>query len=411
MKKIWFINQYANTPDMTGHTRQYEIAEGLTEKGWKVDIYASDFNLSERRFKRLNPFQISLNEKTNGINCYWLRVLPYSKNNWKRYLNMLSFCIHLFIFLVPKGIYSLLIFNSPKFIIASSPQLPAAFTGLLIAKLLRKPFIVEIRDLWPQILIDHKVKHTFNFLIRILKWMEMQIYKNASYVIVLAQGSKNYVKKRGAKRILWLPNGPDLKKIIQIPLPIEKAEFSINNPFTILYAGTHGEVNGLENIIDAAKLLLNYPIKILLVGDGSEKRNLIKYAADLPNIIFKDPVPKNKILDIIGNANAILISLRDIDVFNYGISPNKLYDAYAVGRPVITTVNGDIKTEVEANCLGVTAKPEDPIDLAKTILKLYSTSYEDRKLMADRARSLAEKYYSREKIINSFHDLLTDLGK
>ena len=130
MPRAWFINQFANTPDMPGHTRQYEIAKGLVEKGWLIDVYSSDFNLSERSYKRLNYYQLSIHEKINGINWFWIRVLPYSKNNWKRYLNLISFCIHLFFILIPKGILSFFSSNSPEIIIASSPQLPAAFISL-----------------------------------------------------------------------------------------------------------------------------------------------------------------------------------------------------------------------------------------------------------------------------------------
>ena len=152
MKNIWIINQYANTKNMPGHTRQYEIAKGLVTRGWETHVFASDFNLSSRKFFYLKKFQSCLRQKVDGINWLWLRVYPYKINDINRYINILSFTIHIFIRLVVKSIYE----KSPDIIFASSPQLPAAFICLIIAKILRKPFVIEIRDLWPQVLIEQR---------------------------------------------------------------------------------------------------------------------------------------------------------------------------------------------------------------------------------------------------------------
>ena len=99
-KRLWVINQFANTPEMPGHTRQFEISQYLVKKGWKVNLFASDFNLSERKFKKLKRFQFSLIENIDGINWHWIRVIPYFRNNLLRYINIISFCIHLFFKLI-----------------------------------------------------------------------------------------------------------------------------------------------------------------------------------------------------------------------------------------------------------------------------------------------------------------------
>ena len=133
MKKIWIINQFANTMDMPGHTRQYDLAFYLKKNGYKITVFSSDLNLSLRKFFKDKKKFFHKTEFINNIRWVWLGVMPYKKNDWKRYLNLLSFCVNLFLHIFIRIVYSSLKFNKPKVIIASSPQLPAAFMSLLIS--------------------------------------------------------------------------------------------------------------------------------------------------------------------------------------------------------------------------------------------------------------------------------------
>ena len=105
-------------------------------------------------------------------------------------------------------------------------------------------------------------------------------------------------------------------------------------------------------------------------------------------------------------ADAILLSLKDVPIFRYGVSPNKLYDAYSLGRPVITTVAGAINTEVEEHRLGTTAPPGDPLALALAIKRLMETSISERQAMSNRAIELAKSTYSRQRINAEYDSLL-----
>ncbi len=406
MNHLWLINQYANTPEMPGHSRHYELAIGLKNLNWQVEIFSSDFNLSQRSFKKLNKFNLNFSEVINGTIWHWLRVFPYRKNNWRRIINLLSFCLNVFIFAYLRFLKSYFKNNQPDIILASSPQLPAAFTLLLLAKLLKKPFILEVRDLWPQVLIDQGGKSPKSYLIRILLFMEKKLYKHSDSIVVLSKGAINYIKKRSASDIFWLPNGPDLNKFRFSELPEEKNYFSHKRPFRILYAGAHGEANDLSNIIKSAKLLLRYPIQFTFIGDGPLKKALIREANNCNNIIFKDPIPKDDIPEMMHKYDAILLSLKDVSVFKYGVSPNKLYDAYAVGRPVISTASGEVNLEIEKNNLGVTSLPNNPEMLSMSIKKLFFLPRIEREIMGINARKLAEEIYSREKIISNYDFLL-----
>ena len=410
-KIIWIINQYANTGDMPGGTRHYEIASYLAKKGFEIELFSSDFNLSKRKFLRMNILEIYKKEKINGVNWHWLKVIAYQKNNWKRYLNQASFCIHFFLRQLLVTTFDIFNKRIPDLIIASSPQLLVAFFALLISKIYRKPFIFEVRDLWPQVLIDLAGMNPNSFFIIFLKKIEYFLYKNSSYVVVLSEGAVEYVKKRGARNVIWLPNGPDLKKFKfnfkKKYLGINKKEFI----FKCIYAGAHGTANDLENVVEAAKLLVEKPIKFIFIGDGPEKNKLIKQASSLKNIEFLPPVSKELMPNILSSADVILVSLKDVDLFEYGISPNKLYDAYALGIPVICTIKGAIKKEIKFNKLGLIADPGKPLELAKAIIKMYKLPIKERINMGERARKIAEEIYSRDKVSEKYISLIKKIIK
>jgi glycosyltransferase involved in cell wall biosynthesis len=147
-------------------------------------------------------------------------------------------------------------------------------------------------------------------------------------------------------------------------------------------------------------------VRFRFIGDGPEKQALIQQAQGLASVSFDNPVPKAQIPDLMAEADAILLSLRDVPLFRYGVSPNKLYDAYAIGRPVITTVAGAINAEVEQQCLGVTAEPGNPQALAQAILKLATTPRSERQAMAERAIQLAHTTYSRQRVNAEINALL-----
>ena len=405
-QRIWIINQYANTADMPGGTRHYEIATYLVKKDLEIELFSSDFNLSKRKFLRLNFLQIHKKEKINGINWHWLRVIPYQKNNWKRYLNQASFCIHFFLRQILKITFDMLKKRRPDLIIASSPQLPVAFFALLISKIFRIPFIFEVRDLWPQVLIDLAGMNSNGFFIKFLTKIEFLIYRNSNCVVVLSKGAKKYVRKRGAKNVIWLPNGPDLNRFKSISNQNYIKSNKKKLIFNCIYAGAHGVANDLENVIEAAKLLVKKPIKFIFIGDGPEKEKLINQAFGLKNVEFIPPLSKELMPMKLAFADAILVSLKDVDLFKYGISPNKLYDAYALSIPVICTIKGSIKKEIETNKLGYIADPGKPKELAKAIMKMYELPIKERRKMGKRAREIAEKIYSREKVSEYYNTVI-----
>ena len=273
MPKLWIINQFANSPDTEGHTRQFEIANYLVRNGWDVSVFASDFNINKRKYTKLKFPRLIRKDNINGISWNWLWVFPYKKNNLSRYLNIVSFCIHLFFKLSSAAIKKYFQRNMPDIIFASSPQLPATFISLLISKVFSIPFVLEIRDLWPQVLIEEGGFKENNLMIKVLRKMEVLLYEGSNQIIVLSKGVKKHLEDKGFVNTVWLPNGPDLTNFVQKPLRNEPIKFTFENPFKIIYAGAHGQSNALDSVLQAAYFLQNEPIKFIFIGMDQKNKN------------------------------------------------------------------------------------------------------------------------------------------
>jgi glycosyltransferase involved in cell wall biosynthesis len=254
------------------------------------------------------------------------------------------------------------------------------------------PFILEIRDLWPQSLVDYGRMSAGHPAIRILAAIEGHLYRRASSIVTVLPNSFDYLESRGAVRdkIYWLPNGSDLSAQSPVqPLPE-------NDPFTIVFAGIHGVANGLHQVLEAADILQKSgdgdKVKFLFVGDGGQKPALVETARskNLKNVEFREPVPKSEVSRILAESDAGLMILKSVPTFRWGISPNKLFDYLAAGRPVLYSVNSANDPVSEAKA-GISVKPDDPKSLAEGALKLASLPKEERQAMGERGRRYVEE--------------------
>mgnify|MGYP001791782008 CR=1 FL=1 len=400
---IWIVNQFANTPEFPGHTRQYEFGKFLTNTGFDVSIFASDYNLTQRCFRKLKPYQIWLQEQTDNLFLNWLYASPYQGNDWRRYLNMLSFTTT---FLV-----RVLFYRKPDLVIGSSPQIIVAFAACLVAKLKGAKFYFEVRDLWPQVLVELGGKSSDSLFIKILDAIETWLYQHSDRVIVLSKGCLSYVKDKGAQNAIWLPNGPDLETFkSDFSTEEAKVHYGIDpERFSLLYAGAHGKANALYTVVKACQFLDQQSpekFQVILVGDGPEKAALMDLGRDLKCLEFRDPIPKKEIPNLLQSVDAGLLTLEDIPLFKYGVSPNKLYDYYAASKPVVVAVGGLINEEVETYKIGETAYPEKPHELAIAIQTLGERSKAAQLKMGEQAYQLAKTVYSRSQVSESLYDLV-----
>ena len=404
-KNIWIFNHYAITPDLPGGTRHFDFGKELVKRGYNVTIFASSFHyslLKEIKEYKKNSYII---EDYDGVRFVWIKTFPYSRNDWRRVINMLSYSIRSY--KVAKKIN----IEKPDIIIGSSVHLFAVFIAYLLSQKYKTPFIMEVRDLWPQTLIDMGVSKWHPFVI-LLGILEKFLYKKADKIIVLLPKANEYIENLGIspEKIVWIPNGVDLERfnfdIECIDLRIDKKNF------VITYTGAIGKANNLDTLLETARILKdNYPeIKFLLVGNGTEKERLIQIAKEnnLKNVEFRDPVPKNEIAKIINKSDVLILLVRDSPLYKYGISFNKLFDYLASGKPIIFSSNS-INNPVEEAKAGITVPPDNPQALADAIIRLYKIPPEERKRMGDNGKKYVEKYYSMPVLVDRLEKIFKEL--
>lgn len=393
MNKIWFVNHFAVTPDLPGGSRHFDFSVELAKHGYDISIFASDFSYLHRKYYKLKDKQKFLVENVEGVDFVWVRASAYGENNLQRVLNMLSFSWN-FMFLG-------LTYPKAKVIVGSSPHLFAAFAAYLVSRLRRIKFVLEIRDLWPQVLIDMGKSKEGSLLVKVLKIIENVLYKGADRIIILALGTQEYLVKKGipGSKIVFIPNGVNLVHL-KPSLDREEARKKHRfNKFTLVYAGAHGPANALDTILKAAKQLKPYPdIEFVLLGDGPDKEKLKKMALEfkLNNIRFMDPIPKKEMPDFLLASDVGVITLAKVDLFSYGVSPNKLFHYMGSSLPVICAVAGDMGQLVSRLEAGITVAPEDEKALSEAALKMYHLKSEERRKMGEKGYSYVCKHCNSE---------------
>lgn len=341
--------------------------------------------------QRMNNREVCQLKRYDGIRFLWLKVPNYRGNGTGRMVNMLIYTVQV----LTRRLSSFL--PKPSIIIGSSVHPFAAWAGAVLAKNHKVPFIFEVRDLWPQTLIDMGRLNSNSYVAQALSWLEKWLYRNSCQIIVLLPRAHKYIIPMGISpsKIHWIPNGVDLANY---PHP---APAKCDLPFVLMYFGAHGSANGLENILHALHILQRHnfqlPIKLRLIGSGPEKPKLIKLAGSLKlnNVCFENPIPKKAIPKIASEANAFLFNLINAPVFKYGISSNKLFDFMAAARPIIFCCNATNNPVKEAKA-GLTVPPGDPAALAKAIEQLTQMPNATLTNMGMAARGYVEQNHSFE---------------
>lgn len=396
--RIWMINHYAEP-----YGRHHNLAGELIRRGHQVVIFASSFDHRTRQESRLAPGENMKNEKIGGIPYVWLRTPPYPGNTPARAWNMAVFARRIWGMKKTEGI------ERPDVIIGSSPHLFAALAAQRISVRFRVPFVFEVRDLWPQSLVDLGNVSERHPVVRGLEKIEKYLYRRAARIISLLPGAVEHMVAKGANRekVAWIPNGINTD-LVPPPEPP-----SNDGVFTVMYAGAHGLANALDHLLDAAAILqeedLGRKILIRFIGDGPEKPRLREVAArrELKNVRFDDPVPRDKIYNLLRKADAFVMPLKLSPVFRWGVSPNKLFDYMATARPVIFSVNSPINPVKEAGA-GITVPPENPQALAKAIKELLNMTPEERWKMGLRGREYVERYHSFTRLADKLEKVLEE---
>lgn len=289
---------------------------------------------------------------------------------------------------------------------STTTPLTAGIPGIFSRWLRGKPFVFEVRDLWPELPKAMGVIRNPIVLgaMSILEWAS---YRSAHRLIGLSPGIVKGIQKRGVPRdrIDMIPNGCDLDIFaadVNRWRPVGVAPEDLMAVFT----GAHGIANGLDAVLDAAAVLkarARMDIKIVLIGDGKLKPTLQARAKaeGLENIVFCPPVSKNELAGLLASADVGMQILANIPEFYYGTSPNKFFDYIAAGLPVLNNYPGWLAEMIKQHRCGYAIPPNDPVAFANSLIRAADDDTE-RTQMGRRARELAYSEFDRTQLTADF---------
>lgn len=405
MKHVWILNHYAVAPGGAGGTRHYSLAKNLPAHGWTASIIASSVELNTGR-QRLDKAERTRLETILGVLFLWIRTPDYKGNGGGRMFNMLAYALRAW---MPSATRSLV---KPDVVIGSSVHPFAALSGAFLARRHKVPFVFEVRDLWPQTLIDMGRINEHGAMATVMRWMERWLYRRADRIVVLLPRAVDYIAPLGIAptKVVWVPNGVELTGYVDPGASVAKP----GAPFTLMYFGAHGQANGLDNVLRAMSLLRGKAhsgngIRLRIIGDGPQKPSLLRLADELhlTNVAFEPPVPKSAIPALAAEADAFVFNLVDAPVFRYGISSNKLFDFMAGARPIIFCCDASNNPVQDAGA-GPTVPPGDPDALADAILAMAESPLASRAELGAAGRRYVEKNHGFQALAGRLAHALDD---
>lgn len=400
--RVLYFHQYFSTPSGSTGTRSYEMAQSLITRGHEVTVVCGSGRMSSTGLAG-KPVKGTRRGKVDGIDIIELD-LPYS--------NYDSFLKRSWIFLLFAW-QSIGLALSLKYdlLFATSTPLTAGIPGIFATLLRRKPFVFEVRDLWPELPREMGVitNPVILWAMGVLEWMS---YHSARGCIGLSPGIVQGINRRGISpdRVAMVPNGCDLEMFNPLFGDVLRPDGVGEGDFVAVFTGAHGIANGLDAVLDVAKVLTERrrnDIRLVFIGDGKLKPALVARAEreGLVNCLFIDSVSKLKLTAYLRGADAGLMLLANVPAFYYGTSPNKFFDYIAIGLPVLNNYPGWLAGMIKDNNCGLAIEPDNPIAFANALEKMADNPLL-RKEMSSNARNFAVKEFDRAKLGNNFVNFL-----
>jgi len=284
-------------------------------------------------------------------------------------------------------------------VFATSTPITAVIPGLAAKWLRGKPFVFEVRDLWPELPRALGLRNPF--VLGGMSLLEFLGYRSADACVGLSPGIVEGIRARADERlpVAMIPNGCDL----EVFHPSQRARLTLPglgpDDFVAGFTGAHGLANGLDALLDVARELKrrgDRRVKLVFIGDGKEKERLAAKATELglTNCLFFPPVPKAELGAITASLDCGLMVLKDVPAFYRGTSPNKFFDYVAAGLPVINNYPGWLAGLIQDNACGIVVTPGDSVAFADALQRLAADPAACREMGAA-ARALAEKEFAR----------------
>jgi glycosyltransferase involved in cell wall biosynthesis len=420
--RILLINQAFVSPEEPGHTRHFEMAKFLQSRGHELVIVASDLNYQtgQRTVARTGIFA---EQDFDGVRVLRSYIFPALHRSYVwRIVSFFSFMF--------SSVWTALRVKDVDLVMGTTPPLFQAVSAWLVAWMRRVPFLLEVRDLWPEFGVSMGVLKN-PVVIALARWLERFLYARATHILVNSPAYKEYMIGKGVpeRKVTYIPYGTDVDMFNPaVDGSSIRAELGLQEEFIVLYAGALGQANDIDTLLRAAERLSNrensekenfsgssvdsvakQKIRFVLFGDGKERPRLEAEAErmGLSNVIFAGVRAKKDMPRVVASADACLAILQDIPMF-HTTYPNKVFDYMAAGRATVLVIDGVSRQLIEESGGGVYVQPGDDEMLAKTILEL---SKDPKRVqgMGQSAREYLVQYLDRRDKLNETLTLLTKL--
>lgn len=398
--KILYFHQHFSTPAGKTGTRSYEMAKAALKKGHEVLMVCGSYDASSTGLKE---------EFKNGSRRGWvdgIEVLEFRMP----YSNDQSLIARTLIFL-KFSFSATMIALTEKYdlIFCTSTPLTIALPGIFSKWIRSKPFVFEVRDLWPELPKAMGVI-TNPFVIGLMSGLEFVAYRSSDACIALAPGIADGIKRRRKKKEVHLvPNGCDLNLFDSSIVKGWRPKELVGKDFIAIFTGAHGIANGLDAVLDAAhelKRRKRMDITFVFVGQGKMKPSLKARTTEkgLINCIFLDPLPKEKLARLMSESDLGLMILANVPAFYHGTSPNKFFDYISSGLPVLNNYPGWLADLIKENDCGFVVEPDNPSAFADELEK--AADHSSLKSKGQNGRILAKRIFDRDLLANDWVEVV-----
>jgi glycosyltransferase involved in cell wall biosynthesis len=388
--RLLYFHQHFATPRGATGTRSYEFARALIARGHQVTVVCGAHGLSGLDL----PYDAARGWHRGEVDGIDVISLPLAYSNrdalFRRGWTFLRFALRS---------VRLALELDCDLVFATSTPITAVIPGLAAKWLRGKPFVFEVRDLWPELPRALGLRNPF--VLGGMSLLEFLGYRSADACVGLSPGIVAGIRARADERlpVAMIPNGCDL----EVFHPAKRAPLALPglgpDDFVAGFTGAHGVANGLDALLAVAAELKRrgeHRVKLAFIGDGKEKERLAARAAELglANCLFFPPVPKAELGAITASLDCGLMVLKDVPAFYHGTSPNKFFDYVAAGLPVVNNYPGWLAGLIRENECGIVVPPGDVAAFADALQRLAADPAACR-VMGAAARALAEKEFAR----------------
>lgn len=373
-KTVWIFNHYAHGTYFNKGGRHYWFAKNLLKKGYEPTIFCASTRHNSDMSVDIpgGTYRLKSVEK---IPYVFVKTTKY-KNGIERIKNMWNFYKNLYPSTAEYGKE----YGKPDVILASSVHPLTLLAGIKIAKKYNVPCICEIRDLWPETIVQYGTLKKNSLVAKLLYKGEKWLYNKADKLIFTIPGGKDYVEEIGlsSSKVRYINNGVDLEEYNKNKEEFIYSDEHLDNPstFKILYTGSMGVANELTYLVQAADKVQEKGIdniQFILFGHGSQREKLKEYVQNkgLTNIVFKEKVEKKFIPNILSRSDLNVFTGKHIPLYKYGLSLNKLFDYIASGKPTLSNMESGYDILVKHDC-GKSVKGGSVEALVDGILEFYN---------------------------------------